>query len=169
MSEVCGITSLFHVLVKTNDLAQTLAFYKGILGLREAPRPPMGNPGAWLAVSSPVGDQVIHIWSGGAGMGPTGVSPYGMGTIDHVSFIAFGHEAYRNRFEKHGLAWREFIIPQTTLWQLFVYDPSGVQLELTFEAGIEGEEKPDMSPGRKYIAGTSFFDKASYPKLAAPA
>ena len=57
-------------------------------------------------------------------------------------------------------------MPGTSLWQLFVYDPSGVQLELTFECGIEGEEKPDMSAGRKYVAGSSFFSKATYPKLA---
>ncbi|MCA6107206.1 hypothetical protein [Bradyrhizobium cenepequi] len=36
----------------------------------------------------------------------------------------------------------------------------------TFECAGEGEEKPDMSAGRKYIAGASFFDKATYPKLA---
>jgi hypothetical protein len=42
---------------------------------------------------------------------------------------------------------------------------SGLQLELTFESGGEGEDKPDMSPGRKYVAGASFFDKATYPKL----
>ena len=35
---------------------------------------------------------------------------------------------------KFGLPWREFIIPNTTLWQLFVYDPSGVQIELTFDS-----------------------------------
>ena len=56
-------------------------------------------------------------------------------------------------------------MPGTSLWQLFVYDPSGVQLELTFECGGEGDELPDMSPGRKYVAGSSFFDKATYPKL----
>ena len=79
---------------------------------------------------------------------------------------AIGHEGFRKRFKEYGLPWREFIIPETTLWQLFVYDPSGVQLELTFECGGEGEEKPDMSAGRKYVAGSSFFDKATYPKLA---
>ena len=56
-------------------------------------------------------------------------------------------------------------MPGTSLWQLFVYDPSGVQLELTFECGGEGDALPDMSPGRKYVAGSSFFDKAAYPKL----
>ena len=62
--------------------------------------------------------------------------------------------------------WHEFIVPGTSLWQLFVYDPSSVQLELTFESGGEGEDKPDMSPGRKYVAGSSFFDKTIYLSLA---
>jgi hypothetical protein len=56
-------------------------------------------------------------------------------------------------------------VPGTTLWQLFVYDPSGVQLELTFEGSAEAGQPPDMSPGRKYIAGTSFFDPQPYRTL----
>ena len=71
-----------------------------------------------------------------------------------------------SRFKAAGLEWREFIVPGTSLWQLFVYDPSGVQLELTFECGGEGAELPDMSQGRRYVAGSSFFDKATYPRLA---
>ena len=59
--------------------------------------------------------------------------------------------------------------PGTTLWQLFVYDPSGVQLELTFEGAIEGDEGPDLSPGRVYVPGASFFKPATYPKLLEPA
>ena len=128
-----------------------------ILGLREAPRPPFANPGAWLACSSPVGEQIIHIWAGGPGMGPTGVSPYGTGTIDHVSFTAIGHEAYRRRFVKYGLPWREVIIPETTLWQLFVYDPSGVQVELTFDSANEGEPHAPIAPENAYLAGESLL------------
>lgn len=165
MSEVRAVTGLFHVLVKTNDLEQTLIFYKDILGLREAPRPNFGTPGAWLACSSPVGEQIIHIWAGGPGMGPTGVSPYGMGTIDHVSFTAVGHEAYRRLFMKYKLPWREFIIPGTTLWQLFVYDPSGVQIELTFDSGNEGEPHGPIAPENGYAPGEDFFDRETYPRL----
>ena len=43
--------------------------------------------------------------------------------------------------------------------------PSGVQLKLTFEGAVEGEELPDMSPGRANVAGSDFYDAASYPKL----
>jgi catechol 2,3-dioxygenase-like lactoylglutathione lyase family enzyme len=165
MTEACGVTGLFHVLVKTNDLEQTLKFYKTILGLREAPRPPLGTPGAWLACSSPVGEQIIHIWAGGPGMGPTGRSPYGTGTIDHVSFTAIGHEAYRRKFMAHGLPWREFIIPETPLWQLFVYDPSGVQVELTFDSGNEGAPHGPIAPEHAYTPGEVFFDPSTYPRL----
>ena len=61
---------------------------------------------------------------------------------------------------------REFLVPGTTLWQLFVYDPSGVQLELTFEGSAEAGPPPDMSPECKYVAGSSFFDPAPYRNLA---
>ncbi len=83
-----------------------------------------------------------------------------------MSLSCSGYRSYVARFKAADLDWREFIVPGTSLWQLFVYDPSGVQLELTFECGGEGEEKPDMSEGRKYVAGASFYDKAKYPKLA---
>ena len=51
------------------------------------------------------------------------------------------------------------------LWQLFVYDPSGVQLELTFEGNVADDIKPDMARGRACIAGSSFFNAETYPKL----
>jgi catechol 2,3-dioxygenase-like lactoylglutathione lyase family enzyme len=165
MEDVCGVTGLFHVLVRTNHLEETLKFYKDILGLREAPRPAFGNPGAWLACSSPIGEQIIHIWAGGPGMGPTGVAPYGMGAIDHVSMTAIGHEAFRKKFKKYGLPWREFIIPKTTLWQLFVYDPSGIQIELTFDEANEGGPHGPIAPENAYTVGEVFFDPAAYPKL----
>ncbi len=165
MADIAAVTGLFHVLVKTNDLAQTLKFYKGILGLREAPRPAFGNPGAWLAIANPVGEQIIHIWAGGAGMGPTGISPYGTATIDHVSLTAVGHEAFRQKFMAAGLPWREYMIPGTTLWQLFVYDPSGVQIELTFDEGNEPAPHGPIAPENKYAPGEVFFDQANYPSL----
>ena len=160
MSDICAVTGLFHVLVKSNDLPQTLKFYKDVLGLREAPRPAFGNPGAWMAVSTPIGEQIIHVWAGGAGMGPTGKTPYGTAAIDHVSLLAIGHEGFRGRFMKFRLPWREFIIPNTSLWQLFVYDPSGVQIELTFDAGMEPSRTARSRRRTRYTPGENFFDQA---------
>jgi catechol 2,3-dioxygenase-like lactoylglutathione lyase family enzyme len=165
MSDSCAVTGLFHVLVKTNDLPQTLVFYKQVLGMREAKRPPFGFPGAWLCCSTPASDIIIHVWSGGPAFGPTGVSPYGTATIDHVSLTAIGHEGFRGRFKKYGLPWREFIIPETTLWQLFVYDPSGVQIELTFDSAGEAAPHGEIERAHLYTPGENFFDRETYPKL----
>ena len=53
-------------------------------------------------------------------------------------------------------------MPGTALWQLFVYDPSGVQLELTFNGDAEAGPPPDLSKARRYVAGASFFDLSTY-------
>lgn len=160
------VAGLFHVAVKTNDLAATVAFYEKILGLRNGFRPDFGYPGAWLYVPVAGGPAILHIYAGGPALLPEGRAPSGTAAIDHVSLACRGYQGYVARFRAAGLDWREFLVPGTTLWQLFVYDPSGVQCELTFEGAGESGPPPDMSPGRAYVAGTSFFDPARYPKLA---
>jgi hypothetical protein len=107
----------------------------------------------------------MHIYAGGPALGADGRAPSGTAAIDHVSLSCSGFHEFRARFRQFGLAWREFLVPGTTLWQLFVYDPSGVQLELTFEGSAEAGPPPDMTPGRVYVAGSSFFDPERYPRL----
>jgi catechol 2,3-dioxygenase-like lactoylglutathione lyase family enzyme len=160
------VAGLFHVAVKTNNLAQTVAFYEKILGLRNGFRPDFGFPGAWLYVPVAGGPAILHIYAGGPAMGPTGRAPVETGAIDHLSLACRGFQAMKARFRQHGLDWREFLVPNTTLWQLFVYDPSGVQCELTFEGAAESGPLPDMAPGRAYVAGSSFFDADRYPDLS---
>jgi catechol 2,3-dioxygenase-like lactoylglutathione lyase family enzyme len=160
-----GVHGLFHLAIKTPDLEATRAFWCGVIGLSEVHRPDFGYPGAWLACPQPGGMAIVHIYAGGPALGPSGEVTLGTAAIDHVSLACTGYRAYVARFKAAGLDWREFLVPGTTLWQLFVYDPSGVQLELTFEGNVEGDEPPDMSPARKYVAGASFFNPETYPKL----
>lgn len=148
---------LFHLAIKTADLARTLAFWTRVIGLRETARPDFGYPGAWLACGQPGGQAIIHVYAGGPALGSDGVVESGTAAIDHVSLACTGYHAYIARFRSAGLDWREFLVPGTSLWQLFVYDPSGVQLELTFEGAAEAGPPPDMSDGRSYRAGQSFF------------
>jgi catechol 2,3-dioxygenase-like lactoylglutathione lyase family enzyme len=156
---------LFHLAIKTANLEATRAFWLRVIGLRDVPRPDFGYPGAWLACPQPGGQAIIHVYAGGPALGPSGKVERGTAAIDHVSLACSGYHAYRARFRAAGLDWREFLVPGTTLWQLFVYDPSGVQLELTFEGSAEAGAPPDMSPGRVYQAGTSFFSTETYPRL----
>ena len=152
---------LFHLAIKTADLARTLAFWTGVIGLREIARPDFGYPGAWLACGQPGGQAIIHVYAGGPALGREGVAETGTAAIDHVSLACTGYHAYIARFRAASLDWREFLVPGTSLWQLFVYDPSGIQLELTFEGSNEAGPPPDMSDARRYIAGASFFEPAA--------
>jgi catechol 2,3-dioxygenase-like lactoylglutathione lyase family enzyme len=151
------VAGLFHVAIKSNDLEATRFFYREVMGLVEVARPDFGFPGAWLACPIPGGQAIFHIYAGGPALGAEGRAPAGSAAIDHVSLSCAGYHDFVARFRKHGLDWREFLVPGTTLWQLFVYDPSGVQLELTFEGSAEEGAPPDMSEARRYRAGTNFF------------
>jgi catechol 2,3-dioxygenase-like lactoylglutathione lyase family enzyme len=155
---------LFHIAVKTNDLEATKDFYSKVLGLIEIFRPDFGFPGAWLAAPIPGGQAILHCYAGGPALGADGTTPLGTAAIDHISFSCSGYQEYRNRFIEMDLPFREFLVPNTSIWQLFIYDPSGVQLELTFEGKIEKGPLPDMSDGRRYVAGASFFDPTVFLK-----
>lgn len=159
------VHGLFHVAVKTADLDATRAFYTRVIGLKEVERPDFGYPGAWLATQTPGPSAILHVYAGGPALGDSGQVPAGTAAIDHVSLACSGYHDFLSRFIEHHLPWREFLVPGTTLWQLFVYDPSGVQLELTFQGTAESGPPPDMSEGRAYQAGRSFFDPTAYRAL----
>ncbi len=149
------VSGLLHVAIKTADLAATVQFYTDVIGLVPAPRPDFGYPGAWLAV--PGGEAIVHIYAGGPALGSDGRVVPGSAAIDHISLTASDYHGYIARLRERGIDWREFVVPGTTLWQIFVYDPSGVQLELTFDGRRESGPPPDLSDGRRYVAGRSFF------------
>lgn len=155
------VIGLFHTAVKTANLSASLDFYQNVLGLKQVERPDFGFPGAWLACPSPGGAAIIHLYAGGPALGGHASVPAGSAAIDHISLACGGFHAFRERFAAAGKAWREFVVPGTTLWQLFVYDPSGVQFELTFEGAVESGAPPDMSLGRGYIAGANFFEEST--------
>jgi len=46
----------------------------------------------------------------------------------HVSLTIKGWDECLERVKKLGYDWRAAIVPGTTLWQIFVHDPSGVMM-----------------------------------------
>lgn len=148
------VTSLFHVAIKTRDLDATVKFYTEVLALELAHRPDFGFPGAWLAI--PGGPPIIHIYAGGPALGPEGKVAYGTGALDHVSLMVRGWDECLRCIERGGYDWRAAVVPGTDLWQAFVYDPSGVMLELTFDAKAEQRPVPEISDERRYVPGKPF-------------
>ncbi len=151
------VTKLFHIAIKTPDLDASKRFYSDVMGLEPAPRPDVGFEGAWFRTGTASGDIIIHLYAGDTAREPDGSMAVGSGVIDHISIEAHGFTSFRALFEQHGLAWRENILEEIDLWQLFVYDPSGIMIELTFRGSAEDCDTPTVPPERKYCPRENFF------------
>ena len=87
-----GIAALDHVLVLTDDLERSRAFYFDALGLEVCGRPPLPFPGYWLGVDGRV---CLHLADRTAY--DDALAALGLdrpeGPVDHVSFLGAGHDA----------------------------------------------------------------------------
>jgi len=159
---------LFHTAIKTADLDATVRFYTEVLGMLVAERPPIGFPGAWLNPAQAGADAIIHVYAGDAAREADGSVQLGSSAIDHVSVVCQGYASFKARFEQFELPYRENLVPATPLWQLFIHDPNGIQLELTFHAAAEPEATPVIPAQRRYTARERWFQPAAYRQFATP-
>lgn len=117
-------TRLDHVTLRCADLARSRAFYVDLLGLTDGPRPPFDFEGAWLYLA---GAPVVHLAQRMAGS-PAG----GTGAFDHFAFAGSDIEAARSRLNAAGASFAEADVPGRSLRQIFLRDPDGVKVEITF-------------------------------------
>lgn len=122
--------------VEPGALPQLRAFYVDVVGLSEGARPDFPFPGHWLYAGERA---VVHL----AGLGSAGASgaaeraTAATGRLDHISMRASGLAATRRHLAGCGVAWDEAPVPSTTLHQVFLRDPCGLKLELTFDLAAE--------------------------------
>ena len=133
-----ALQNLNHLLVLANDLEATRDFYVTVLGLEVGTRPPFPFPGYWLYL----GDRaVVHLAKRSGGEEADGHSDRATGPIDHVAFEAAGLQAMLERLERLGIPARHRKVPGLGLHQLFIRDPNGVTIELSYPssegAGLE--------------------------------
>jgi catechol 2,3-dioxygenase-like lactoylglutathione lyase family enzyme len=162
------ITGLFHCAIRTSDLAATRHFYCNVLGMVDVPRPAsIKFEGAWFALPTPTKDVIVHVYAGDVAKGTDGsIAPHNeQGVVDHLSVSAHGFLGFRAKFQSLGLSHREQNNGSTN-WQMFVHDPNGLKIELTFEqTGEQGLPVP-IPDALKYKAAERFFNPAEYRELA---
>jgi len=118
-----SIQGMNHFTVLARDLEATKAFYIGLLGLTEGPRPPFDFPGAWLYA----GDQaLLHIVAGRPVPDPPA------GVLDHMAFSADQLGDTVARLKQHKIDYVLRRQPGYGPWQLFCHDPNGAKVELDF-------------------------------------
>jgi catechol 2,3-dioxygenase-like lactoylglutathione lyase family enzyme len=120
------VTGFSHVAIAVTDLGAARAFYCGVLGFEELPRPDLGIPGMWLKV----GDLQLHFIETDEMPTPgKGFPHYAL----HVPTDKF--DATIEALRAAGVAFlgepSERVDFGTTVLAAFVIDPAGNFIELT--------------------------------------
>lgn len=151
-----------HVTINTVDLAKTERFFVDIIGMELARRPALRVDGIWLKGGAPDGPAVIHIVVRSDHAKPDGALP---NAVDHIALHAEDFERIKSRIDEHGLPWRGVTVDDFGLWQLMLFDPNGVLIELNFKAQNEAADAPDI-PARNRISSSEFrFIAEAYAEL----
>jgi catechol 2,3-dioxygenase-like lactoylglutathione lyase family enzyme len=120
---------LEHVLVLTDDLEATRAFYCDVLGFEAGARPQLAFPGYWLYLDGVACLHVAERLAYEAHAEQVGLRR-AAGAIDHLAFAAGDHEALAARLEAAGVEAVSNDVPAAGIRQLFLEDPNGVRIEL---------------------------------------
>ena len=122
------VSGLYHYTLRCDpsQLQALKDFYEQALGLVPGARPQLRFDGYWLYAN---GQPLVHLYASGA------VPAGGKTALDHIAFRGIDLEARRERLARLGIESQEAPVPDWPLHQLFIHDPTGLRIELTFELG----------------------------------
>jgi catechol-2,3-dioxygenase len=122
---VCGIDH-YNIRASSELLEEVKAFYCDVIGLAAGDRPPFDEFGYWLYA----GEQaVLHLSL--ADDGEELVTDI-QTTLNHVALACTGRADVEERLQKFGVSYRTAHVPATNVVQLFLNDPAGTGIELSF-------------------------------------
>jgi catechol 2,3-dioxygenase-like lactoylglutathione lyase family enzyme len=150
------LSHLEHFLIQTADMKKTRDWYVEVLGMREGYSPDFKFPVCWLYIGE---RDVLHIAEGGRNvsanrmqyLGQQSDATEGSGVIDHVAFRATGLHDMLVHLQRMKVDFKTRRVSDQGLFQLFMFDPNGVKVELNFAAaeaeGLQAEIMASALPG----------------------
>lgn len=135
------VTALHHFTIgcTPDELASLVDFYTRVMRLEAGARPVVPAPGAWLyAQGQPIVHLYAHLQTPEAATKPV------TGHVDHISFRSHGLKEMRRHLHELGVPFTEAPVPGWDMQQLFLHDPRGLKIELTFWLK---QEAPDEEAG----------------------
>ena len=149
------LSHIEHFLLQTADMEKTRKWYVDVLGMRVGPNPDFKFPVFWLYL----GDKdVVHVTEGGAKVsenrkryvGQESQATTGSGAVDHIAFRATGLHEMIAHLRSRGVDFKQRQVDDQGLYQLFMFDPNGVKIELNYSnaeaAGLHAEVKASELP-----------------------
>lgn len=119
----------FTIRCHPDALDSLLTFYTRALNLKPGPRPDFDFPGHWLYAGA---QPVVHLAANDRSGSPLTAGT--TGRLDHISFRTSGLAATRQRLAAENIPFAELPVPGMPLHQVFLNDPTGLKIELTFDA-----------------------------------
>ena len=132
-----ALTQVDHFLIQTADLGKTRDWYVRALGMTEGWHPDFKFPVVWLYIGK---KDVLHLTEGGANvsenrkkyLGQQSEAVSGSGVVDHIAFAATGLAETMSHLGSLGIEFKRRMVSDQGLYQLFMFDPKGVKIELNF-------------------------------------
>jgi catechol 2,3-dioxygenase-like lactoylglutathione lyase family enzyme len=150
-----ALSFMEHFLIQSADIEATKDWWCNVLGMRVGPSPDFKFPVYWLYIDE---TDVLHLTQGGKNvsdnrmkyLGQSSQATEGSGVIDHIGFRATGLDATIEKLNSLGIDFKERQVNDQGLYQLFLFDPNGVKVELNFsasevtgrKAGVTASELP---------------------------
>jgi len=134
------ISHIEHFLVASDDIDATRDWYARVLGMKSGQHPDFGFPVHWMYVDN---IDIVHIGpsAGQAGeiqkkyLGRTSQkSEEGTGAVDHIAFRATGLRQMLEHLKREKIPFSQRRANGQALFQLFLYDPNGIKIELNYAA-----------------------------------
>jgi catechol 2,3-dioxygenase-like lactoylglutathione lyase family enzyme len=115
-----------HISVTVTNLDKAMAFYGGVLGLEQVPRPAFDFPGVWYSLG---GDVQLHIMVNEALTRPPVERERFEVCYPHFALWTEDADDTARQVAESGTHFYDFTATPTGLRQLFVKDPDGNMIE----------------------------------------
>jgi extradiol dioxygenase family protein len=144
------LSHIEHFLVVSDDIDATRDWYARVLELKSGPHPDFGFPVHWMYAGK---IPLVHIGPSakiaGANqkkyLGRTSQDTgAGTGAIDHIAVRATGLKRMLEHLHAEKIAFSQRRANGEALFQLFLFDPNGVKVELNYEAAEAEGIAPEL-------------------------
>jgi catechol 2,3-dioxygenase-like lactoylglutathione lyase family enzyme len=134
------VSHIEHFLVAADDIDATRDWYARVLGMKPGPHPDFGFPVHWMYLDDL---DVVHIGPSARAAGEiqkqylgrtSQDQGTGTGALDHIAFRATGLRQTLEHLRAEAIQFSQRRANGQALFQLFLYDPNGIKIELNFAA-----------------------------------
>jgi len=144
------LTHIEHFLVAADDIDATRDWYARVLGMKSGPHPDFGFPVHWMYLGEL---DIVHIGPSAKNaneiqkkyIGRTSQDAgAGTGALDHIAFRATGLRQMLQHLRAENVQFSQRRANGQALFQLFLYDPNGVKIELNYAAAEAEGIAPEL-------------------------